>query len=503
MPGRRHGCRKSRSWWISCPNCQISSAPGCCSPCARPHALVMLCGQSRQQWLPHMPKCMTMLFGTPWTLSLAGSRRMRQQVREPWLSSQHRSGASDWFPPIERRRLLTGRGGLTLCQSSASASQPSLSPACADSLAEGGRQSASLEPAAAARALLQDEGWHACPEWRAVLEGAISPRMRDTSLGDWPHGWQSHASRIRNLHFHERVFLPTLPPIASALVRSQAGPHAGAWLTPVPIDPATTLQPHAMQLALRRRLRLPLHLSSRRCGPSPGCGAQVDAFGDHALACAITGLLARRAKILERTWVRVAREAVGADGQVVPQQWLAHTTAPNVVPADRRRLDLVIYGATPLGGAPCCYATLVSPLTRTGQPQPCAAQRRQTAQRSQDGRATQARRVPRAQHGRRAAAGGPGHRGRGRWNEGALRLVLDLVRVRAQRAGPALRTAANAAWSRRWWSQLAVSVQQAVAATALGNTSLVPACASQEHGPEFDQVLNLAESSGPSRLPLR
>ena len=39
------------------------------------------------------------------------------------------SRASDWFPPRERRRLLNGRGGLTLCQCSASASRPSLSPA--------------------------------------------------------------------------------------------------------------------------------------------------------------------------------------------------------------------------------------------------------------------------------------------------------------------------------------------------------------------------------------
>ena len=54
--------------------------------------------------------------------------------------------------------------------------------------------------------------------------------------------------------------------------------------------------------------------------------------------------------------------------------------------------------------------------------------------------------------------------GRGLWNEEAR----DLVRVRAQRAPPALRMAARAAWSRRWWSQLAVSVPQAVAATALG-----------------------------------
>eukprot|EP00439_Symbiodinium_sp_Y106_P036977 s2904_g4.t1 len=50
---------------------------------------------------------------------------------------------------------------------------------------------------------------------------------------------------------------------------------------------------------------------------------QVDRLGDDVLACPRTGLLARRAKLVERAWVRVAREAVGAEGQVVPQQWLA------------------------------------------------------------------------------------------------------------------------------------------------------------------------------------
>jgi len=71
----------------------------------------------------------------------------------------------------------------------------------------------------------------------------------------------------------------------------------------------------------------------------------VDRFGDRALACPRTGLLARRAKVVERAWVRVAREAMGAEGQVVPQQWLARTTAPNVGAQDRRRLDVVVYGA--------------------------------------------------------------------------------------------------------------------------------------------------------------
>ena len=254
-----------------------------------------------------------------------------------------------------------------------------------------------------------------------------------------------------------------------------------------------------MLLALRRRLRLPLPLCASRCGP-PGCGGEVDAFGDHALACTRTGLIARRAKIVERAWVRVAREAVGPDGQVVPQQWLAHTTAPNVRSDDRRRLDLVVYGATPLGGALCCDATLVSPLTRTGLPQPCAA--------AHDGAALRV-----AERRKRAAypelSSGPqqlvvlGSEVGGRWNAGAHQLVRDLVRVRAQRAPPAVRSAASSAWARRWRTMLAVSVQHAVTSTALGSAWPAPLHASQQSAPELERVLDLADAAGPSRLPLR
>ena len=176
------------------------------------------------------------------------------------------------------------------------------------------------------RNLLQAEGWQECPSWRAIADGARPPAVIDRGLGDWPHGWQHRASRTRNLHSREQKLLPGMPPSACALLRSQVGPHAGAWLTAIPAEPATTLFPQAMQLALRRRVRLLLPLRPKRCGPSPGCGGLVDVFGDHALAFPRTGLLARRAKIIERAWVRVARETVGADGQVVPQQWLSNTS---------------------------------------------------------------------------------------------------------------------------------------------------------------------------------
>ena len=378
---------------------------------------------------------------------------------------------------------------------------PALAEACVRQLEGRDAETTCLRSAAVARNLLQAEGWQECPSWRAIADGARPPVATDRSLGDWPHGWQHSASRTRNLHFRERTLLPDMSPSACALLRSQAGPHAGAWLTAIPADPATTLSPQAMQLALRRRLRLPLPLRLNRCGPSPGCGGLVDVFGDHALACPRTGLLARRAKIVERAWVRVAREAVGADGQVVPQQWLCATTAPGVAPDDRRRLDLVIYGASPMGGALCCDATLVSPLTRTGQPQPGTV--------ADDGAMLRV-----AERRKRAAypelsSGGPqrllvlGSEIGGRWNKTAQHLVRDLARVRAQRAPPALRAAATSAWTRRWWATLAVAVQQAVSSTALGSPWPAPPHASQPPGPELDRVLDLAEAAGPSRLPLR
>ena len=66
----------------------------------------------------------------------------------------------------------------------------------------------------------------------------------------------------------------------------------------------------------------------------PGCGRPLDPLENDAIACPRTGLLARRAKIVEHAWVRVAHEAIGPEGQVVQQQWLTHTTA--VLPLGER-----------------------------------------------------------------------------------------------------------------------------------------------------------------------
>ena len=54
------------------------------------------------------------------------------------------------------------------------------------------------------------------------------------------------------------------------------------------------------------------------------------------------------------------------------QQWLGHTPAPGVAAEDRRRLDLLVHGATPQFSL-CCDATCMARLTHTGLLQPCAA----------------------------------------------------------------------------------------------------------------------------------
>jgi len=48
-----------------------------------------------------------------------------------------------------------------------------------------------------------------CPTWATLLSTpCAAPRAREAGPGDWPHGWQFHASRTRSLYFRERVLLP-------------------------------------------------------------------------------------------------------------------------------------------------------------------------------------------------------------------------------------------------------------------------------------------------------
>ena len=183
----------------------------------------------------------------------------------------------------------------------------------------GGAQAPCLREVQEAADLLDHEGFEhagvgARPSWRELFEGARPPQREDrgeTEPGEWINGWQFYASSTRETHYREHHLMPNMSRASRATLRSQSGPQAAAWLTAVPTSPATTLLPVLFQICLRRRLRLPLMLSNRRC---EGCRAILDSLGDHRAACSVSGRLRRRAKPIELAWSAVFTEA----GAVVP-----------------------------------------------------------------------------------------------------------------------------------------------------------------------------------------
>ena len=138
-----------------------------------------------------------------------------------------------------------------------------------------------------------------------------------------------------------------------------------------------------------------------------------------------------------------------------------------VAPDDRRRLDLVIYGASRHGEALCCDVTLVSPLRANGRTQPASSER--------DGAAIDVARRRKQRRYAELARLGPQRlvvlaaEVNGRRGQEAHDLVRHLARQRSLRAPQALRAAARAGWARRWWGQLGCALQRALASTLLGD----------------------------------
>ena len=368
---------------------------------------------------------------------------------------------------------------------------------------EGVTTAACLREAQEAAALLDAEGFANAgagprPSWRDLYNGARPPEpenREDADPGEWRHGWQYFASSTRETYEREHRLLPGVSRSTRAVIRSGSGPQAAAWLTAIPTSPGTTLPPPLFQLALRRRLRLPLTLGARRC-EGRTCRGRLDPLGDHRMACPVTGRLRRRAKPLEKAWATVFAEA----GAVVRDQVLLRdTNLPGFNPRDTRQLDFVAWGIRGFGRPVCADATIRAPLHRDGTPQPGAA--------DTDG-ATFARAIRDKEdtYPELAEANPYGDltvlacETGGRWHTTARAVMARLIHSRTQSVPPILRRAAALAYHRRWWSLLSVALQHTVTTCLMDNPGLAAAPGAGPEPPLADVLHEAIDPPAFSRL---
>ena len=139
----------------------------------------------------------------------------------------------------------------------------------------------------------------------------------------------------------------------------------------------------------------------------------------------------------------------------------------DVLVSDARRIEVVCNGLPLWHGAQLAVdATLVSPLTRDGQPQPAADAQPGVAL----ARAAHRKRrhtYPELLRARRCRLVVFGIETGGRWSEEATTFLRLLAQARAASAPVAVRRAAQAAWVYRWSGILSVAAQRAFATSLL------------------------------------
>ena len=281
-----------------------------------------------------------------------------------------------------------------------------------------------------------------------------------------------------------------------ALLRSQSGCNAGAHLTALPLQKETKWEPAQLRVLLLRRFRLPLQLSPRTCR----CGQPLDLFGDHRAACSNCGRLQTRAVPLEKAWRRVCREA---GGQLQRTGYLRDTNLGDVLPTDDRRLECVVNGLPPLGEQLAVDTTLVSPLTRKGEPRPKADTRNGVA--LAEARKDKERRYPELLRGTRCRLVVTAMEVGGRWSEEAYHFLDTLALAKARDTPKALKGSVYQACKRRWTALVSVAGMRSFADSLLledGQTSELHEGACPTLGQLLGNEPHEGEASN-SRLPLR
>ena len=325
-----------------------------------------------------------------------------------------------------------------------------------------------LGAAAQARATICATGCGYLPAWRELVQrkqslladAEITADCEESDPGELRRGWQRLFSSSAEHSFREHEVMPAMANDSRAMLRSQSGPGAAAWLGARPTERGRTLRPVRMQVALRRRLRWPLPLCAAQCD-GRACRKQLDPRGDHRAACALSGRLKRRSRPLERTWARVFREA-GA--RVVEEVLLRNTSLPGITAQDGRRVEILATGLPLDRGVPLAVdATLISPLHADGRPWPRAADVDGIA--IVRGEKAKAATYPELVHSDTVKLVTVASEVGGRLSATCSSVIRRLAAARARESPTPLRPAAGAAWARRWTGLLSVAIQDSVAAT--------------------------------------
>ena len=143
------------------------------------------------------------------------------------------------------------------------ARRPDAAARCmAELLAGPAARAPSLRQANAAADQLREGGWSTIPAWDTLQAAPAPPSNGRPGVA---------TTRALHIHYRESELLPHLTPPCQALLRSQSGPHAAAWVTAIPTEPALTIASDHFQTALRRkRDRYPELLRPAPASSRPG-----------------------------------------------------------------------------------------------------------------------------------------------------------------------------------------------------------------------------------------
>ena len=330
---------------------------------------------------------------------------------------------------------------------------------------------ACLAAAEAAGRQCDAAGWTARPSWEDLAAGCRPPELpqEPTTLGEWTHGWQYHASYNleRAAHLSLMATLGGGPgtrcnaaTTGKARVWSCMGAYAASWLTVCPTTDLLGLHSAHMACAVRRRL---------------GIGVICEGGDPHGHAKLTTNNNARlnsRHTWMVSAWRQVFTEAGGLIPDRNVERLLSHTHIPTPQ-GDTRRLDLVVPCLNVARGLPLfCDVTVISPIAGNGRPRAGTSTR--------GGRLLeQAERANNDTYHEVLTSGlGSleclGCEVFGRWGEQSMNLVPALARERCRDLPARMRRGTMMGLLHRWWGLLGVSLQKSVAHIVLHEYADLP-----------------------------